>query len=229
MDDVIITAESLESHSDRLRELFQRLRESNLKIEPFKCEFLRAEVQFLGHRVSDKDLLPDPKKTEVVRNFPEPKTVKQLRGFLGLSSYYRRFIQNYSKVAQPLHDLLKKNASYDWKEPQQHAFQTLKELLTTAPILQFPDFSRPLIVTTDASCDAADCILSQGEIGRDLPIAFASRTFNKAERNYSTTDREIVAIVWAVKQLRPYVLGRHFSIVTDHKPLKWVFNIKDPS
>jgi hypothetical protein len=132
-------------------------------------------------------------------------------------------------VAKPLYDLLKKNASYDWKEPQQNAFRTLKELLTTAPILQFPDFSRPFIIITDASRDAAGCILSQGEIGRDLPIVFASRTFNKAERNYSTTDREMAAIVWAVKQFRPYVLGRHFSIVTDHKPLKWVFNVKDPS
>jgi hypothetical protein len=108
MDDVMITAKLLESHSDRLRVLFQRLRESNLKTEPFKCEFLRAEVQFLGHRVSDKDLLPDPKKKEVVRNIPEPKTVKKLRGSLGLSSYYRRFIQNYSKVAKPLYHLLKK-------------------------------------------------------------------------------------------------------------------------
>jgi hypothetical protein len=114
-------------------------------------------------------------------------------------------------VAKPLHGLLKKNASYDWKEPEQKAFQTLQELLTTAPILQFPDFSRPFIVTTD------------------FPIAFASRTFNKAERNYSTTDREMTAIVWAVKQFGPYVLGRHFSIVTDHKPLKRVFNVKHPS
>jgi hypothetical protein len=132
-------------------------------------------------------------------------------------------------VAKPLYDLLKMNASYDWKEPQQNAFQTLKELLTTAPILQFPDFSQPFIITTDASRDAAGCILSQGEVGKDLPIAFASRTFNKAERNYSTTDLEMAAIVWAVKQFRPYVLGRHFTIVTNHKPLKWVFSVKDPS
>jgi hypothetical protein len=118
IDDVIITEESLESHTERLREIFQSLRESSLKTEPFKCEFLRAEVQFLRHCFTDKGLLPDSKRT-VVRSFPEPKTVKQLRGFLGLSSYYRRFIQNYSKVAYPLHDLLKKNASYGRTEPQQ--------------------------------------------------------------------------------------------------------------
>ncbi|PNF43271.1 hypothetical protein B7P43_G00916 [Cryptotermes secundus] len=172
---------------------------------------------------------PDPRKTEAVRNFPEPKTVKELKGFLGLSSYYRRFIHNYSRVAKPLYELLKKDAVYDWKEPQQNAFQTLKELLVTAPILQYPDFSRPFIITADASGDAAGCVLSQGEIGKDLPIAYASRTFNKSERNYSTTDREMAAIIWAVKQFRPYVLGRHFNIVTDHKPLKWVFHVKDPS
>jgi hypothetical protein len=132
-------------------------------------------------------------------------------------------------MAKPLYELLKKDAVYDWKEPQQNAFQTLKELLVTASILQYPYFTRPFIITTDNSGDAAGCILSQGEIGKDLPIAYASRTFNKAERNYSTTDREMAAILWAVNPFLPYVLGRHFKIVTDHKPLKWVFDVMDPS
>jgi hypothetical protein len=196
--DVVITADSLESHNERLRELFQRFRESNLKIEPFKCEFLRAEVQFLGHVATDEGPRQGPRKTEAVRNFPEPKTVKLLKGFLWLSSYYRRFIHNYSNVAKPLYELLKKDAVYDWKEPQQNAFQTPKELLVTAPILEYPDFTRPFIITTDASGEAAGCILSQGEICKDLPIAYASRTFNKAERNYSTSDREMAAIMWAM-------------------------------
>jgi hypothetical protein len=124
---------------------------------------LRAEVQFLGHVATDEGLKPDPKRTEAVRNFPEPKTVKQLRGFSGLSSYYRRFIQNYSKVAKPLYELLKKGAVYEWREPQQNAFQIPKELLVTAPILQYPDFTRKFIITTDTSGEAAGCILSQGE------------------------------------------------------------------
>jgi hypothetical protein len=115
-------------------------------------------------------------------------------------------------VAKPLYEVLKKDAVYHWKEPQQNAFQTLKELLVTAPILQYSDFTRPFITTTDASGDAAGCILSQGEVGKDLHIAYASRTFNKAERNYSTTDREIAAIMWAIKQFRPYVLGRHSKL-----------------
>jgi hypothetical protein len=130
MDD-IISADSLASHNERLRELFQSFWESKLKIEPFKCEFLRAEVQFLGHIATDEELKPDSKKTEALRNFSEPKTVKQLRGFLGLSSYYRCFIHNYSKVVKPLYELLKKGAVYEWREPQQNAFQTLKELLVT--------------------------------------------------------------------------------------------------
>jgi hypothetical protein len=194
MDD-IFPADSLESHSERLRELFQRFRESKLKIEPFKCEFLRAEVQLLGHVATDEGLRPNPKKTEVVRNFSEPKPVKQLRGFFGISSYDRRFIHNYSKVAKSLYELLKKDAVYNGKEPQQNAFQTLKELLVMAPILQYPDYSRLFIITTDASGNAAGCILSQGETGKNLPIAYASRIFNKAERNYSTTDREMAAII----------------------------------
>jgi hypothetical protein len=126
MDDCIITADSLERHNERLRELFQRFRENKLKIEPFKSEFLRAEVQFLGHVATDEGLRPDPRKMDAVRNFPKPKAVKQLKGFLGLSSYYRRFIHKYIKVAKLPYELLKKDTVYDWKEPQQNAFQTLK-------------------------------------------------------------------------------------------------------
>jgi hypothetical protein len=179
---------------------------------------LRAEVQFLRHVVTDEGLRPDPRKKEGVRNITDPKTVKQLQGFVGLSSYYRRFIHNYSKVAKPLYELLKKDAVYDWKEPQQNAFQTLRELLS---------YSIQILRDHHASGDVAGGILSQREIGTQLPMPYVRTTFNKAERTYSTTDREMAAIMWAVRQFRPYVLGIHFKIVSDHKPLKWVFMLRN--
>jgi hypothetical protein len=138
---------------------------------------------------------------------------------LGLCGYYRRFIPNFSKIAKPLTELLKKNPPFEWNQRTEEAFVTLKEFLTTEPLLQYPDFTRPFVLTTNASNEALGAILSQGSIGQDLPIAYASGTLNNAERNYSTTEKELLAIVWACKQYRPYLYGRKFTIVTDHKPL----------
>jgi len=146
---------------------------------------------------------------------------------LGLCGYYRRFIPNFSKIAKPLTELLKKNAPFEWNQRTEDAFVSLKE--TTEPLLQYLDFTRPFVLTTDASNEALGAILSQGPIGQDLSIAYASRTLNTAERNYSTTEKELLAILWVCKQYRPYLYGKKFTIVTGHKPLTWVFNVKDPS
>jgi hypothetical protein len=208
--------------------VFDRFRESNLKLKPEKCEFLRKEVSYLGHVISENGVLPDETKTKVIYEFPSPQTVKQLRSFLGLMSYYRRFIQGFSKLAAPLHKLLKKDAIYEWTDEQERAFRSLKSKLTSPPILRYPDYSRRFILTTDASNEGLGAVLSQGEIGKDLPVAFASRSLNKAERNYSTTEKELLAIVWGVRYFRPYLYGTKFTVVTDHKPLMWIMRVKDP-
>ena len=148
---------------------------------------------------------------------------------MGLCGYYRHFIPNFSKITKTLTELQKKNAPFEWNQRTEDAFVSLKEILTTEPLLQYPDFTRPFVLTTDASNEALGAILSQGPIGQDLPIAYASRTLNTAERNYSTTEKELLAIVWACKQYRPYLYGKKFTIVADHKPLTWVFSVKDPS
>jgi len=192
-------------HDRKLRDVFRRLRQYNLKLQPDKCEFLRKEVTFLGHKISEHGVEPDTCKVESVKSFPTPKTVKQLKGFLGLVGYYRKFIPQFSKLAAPLQKLLKKDAKYVWEESQEIAFRTLKQKLISQPILQYPDFSREFILTTDASNDGAGAVLSQGKIGKDLPIAYASRSFNKAERNYSTVEKELAAIVWGIKHFRPYL------------------------
>jgi hypothetical protein len=140
-----------------------------------------------------------------------------------------RFLPNFSRIAKPLTNLLKRNASYVWDDKADKAFNTLKESLISEPLLQYPDFTRPFVLSTDASNEAIGAVLSQGSIGKDLPIAYASRTLNNAERNYPTIEKELLAIVWGCKHFRPYLYGRKFTIVTDHRPLTWIFSVKDPS
>lgn len=228
LDDIVVFASSLQEHEQKLTEVFERLKIHGLKVQPDKCEFLRKEVAYLGHIISENGVKPNPEKVKSVRAFPVPKSCKDIKSFLGLAGYYRRFIPNFSKITKPMTSLLKKDVPFVWGSDQQQAFDTCKNILTTTPLLQYPDFSKEFVLTTDASLHAIGAILSQGEIGKDLPIAYASRTLNKAESNYSTIERELLAIVWAVKHFRPYLFGRKFKIVTDHKPLTWLFSIKDP-
>ena len=228
LDDIVVFASSLQEHEQKLTEVFDRLRQHGLKIQPDKCEFLRKEVGYLGHIISSDGVKPNPDKVQAVKDFPTPKSCKDIKSFLGLAGYYRRFIANFSNITKPLTSLLKKDVPFIWGNSQQKAFDQCKQILTTTPILQYPDFNKEFILTTDASLHAIGAILSQGEVGKDLPIAYASRTLNKAESNYSTIERELLAIVWAVKHFRPYLFGRRFKIVTDHKPLTWLFSIKDP-
>lgn len=228
LDDCIIYSTDLSSHMEKLQLVFDRFREFNLKLQPDKCEFLRREVSYLGHIITDKGVTPNPEKVKAVTNFPVPKNPKEVKSFLGLAGYYRRFIENFSKLTKPLTSLLKKDTNFVWSTDQDQAFNILKEKLVSAPLLQYPDFSQPFVVTTDASNYAVGAVLSQGPIGKDKPIAYASRTLNKAEGNYSTTEKELLAIIFAVKTFRPYLYGTKFFIVTDHRPLLWVMNVKDP-
>jgi len=161
-------------------------------------------------------------------DFPIPTNTKELKSFLGLSGYYRRFIPNYGQTSKPLTALLKKDAQFSWSDLCQEAFEKLKSTLTQEPLLQYPEFTKAFNLTCDASNFAIGCVLSQGPIGQDAPIAYASRNLNKAEQNYNTTEKELCAIVWGVKQFRPYLLEQKFTIITDHRALTWLFNIKDP-
>ena len=228
LDDIVIYASSLEEHNKRLREVFNRLRKNKLKLQPEKCEFLRKEVIYLGHIITENGILPEPTKLDAVNKFPVPKNVKGIQSFIGLAGYYRRFIDNFSKIARPLTKLTKKDEKFSWSTEQQNAFETLKNKLTTAPVLQYPNFEQEFIVTSDASDYAIGAVLSQGTVGQDRPIAYASRVLSRAEKNYSTTEKELLAIVWAVKHFRPYLYGTKFKIITDHKPLTWLFSVNDP-
>ncbi|XP_011686344.1 PREDICTED: uncharacterized protein LOC105449050 [Wasmannia auropunctata] len=229
MDDIVIYAKSLKEHELKFNRLMQRLREANLRLQPDKCEFLRREVAYLGHIICSDGVRPDPNKIQSVSAFPTPRNAKNIKQFLGLAGYYRRFIPNFSKIAKPLTDLLKKDAKFSWGSAHDEAFETLKDSLCSAPILQYPDFEKPFNLTTDASGYAVGGILSQGIIGKDLPISYTSRILNKAEQNYSTIEKECLAIIYCVNHFRPYLYGKKFTIITDHKPLVWLHSIKDPS
>ncbi|XP_043285557.1 uncharacterized protein [Venturia canescens] len=227
LDDIVIYARSLDEHNSKFKKLAERLRNANLTLQTDKCEFLRTEVRYLGHLISADGVKPDPKNIEAVQKFNVPKTPKNVKEFLGLAGYYRRFIKNFAAIAKPLSDLTSKNVEFHWNSEHQLAFETLRDKLCSAPILQYPNFSEPFIVTTDASNYAVGAILSQGKVGQDPMVAAASRVLNKAERNYSTTEKEMVAVLFAIKTFRPYLYGREFLLLTDHRPLAWIDSMKE--
>lgn len=231
LDDIVIYAKNLSDHQLKLKEVLNSLRKYNLKLQPTKCKFLRKEVVYLGHLISGNGIQPDPNKTNVIQSITPPKDRKQVKSFLGLVGYYRKFIPNFAKLAHPLNRLLKQDVGFEWDAICDESFELLKEAIVKPPILQYPNFCRRFFITTDASNVAIGAVLSQKDDpnGLDLPIAFASRVLNKAEKNYSTIEKEALAVVWAVTHFRPYVYGQKFTVVTDHKPLVWIFNLKDPS
>jgi hypothetical protein len=219
----------LEERNQKLVEVFDRLRVQSLKLEPYKCEFLRKEVYFLGYKVIADGVAKDERKVAAIKNIPVPTNTKQLKAFLGLAEFSRKFVPRFSPIAGPLHKLTGRNVLYVWGREKAEAFQTLKDILCSEPLFQYPDFRKGFIVTCDASSTGIGSILSQGPLGHDLPVAYASRVLLKAERNYSTIERELLAIVWGCKQFRQYIWGRKFTIVTDHKPLTWIFRMNKPS
>jgi hypothetical protein len=229
LDDINIYSKTFEEHLVHLRQAFDKLRAAGLKLGADKCHFCRQSLEFLGHIISAEGIAPDPAKIEKVQQWPTPSNITELRGFLGLASYYRCFIKDFAQVAAPLYQLLKKNAEFKIEQTQQQALDNLKTRLTTAPILQYPDFSKSFILHTDASFQGLGAILSQKDSrGKEFAIYFASRTLSTAEKNYSVTELEALAVIWAVKKFRPYLLYSEFTLVTDHIALKGLFNNPNP-
>lgn len=229
VDDLIIFSTSLQEHLERLQLVFERLRQHNFKIQLDKSEFLRKEVAYLGHVITPSGVKPNPDKISAVMKYPIPKSTKEIKAFLGLLGYYRRFIQNFAQLTKPLTKCLKRGAKIEHSNEFIQAFENSKQVLVNHPILQYPDFTKPFILTTDASNIALGAVLSQGIIGSDKPIAYASRTLSETEQKYSTIEKELLGIVWATKYFRPYLYGRKFVICTDHRPLLWLFKLKEPN
>ena len=229
VDDIIIPGKTFDDHLHNLHSVLLRLREANLKLQPPKCIFARKSVSFLGHIISAKDIAADPTKVNKVATWPTPTCRRDVQQFLGLCNYYRRFIKNFADIARPLHRLTEKTATFMWSENCQSAFEDLRKKLTDAPVLAFPDYSRPFLLDTDASDTGIGAVLSQILAdGQEHVIAYASRTLSKPEQRYCTTRKELLSAVVFTKHFRPYLLGRHFTLRTDHGSLQWLYNFKEP-
>ena len=249
LDDLLVFSRTISEHIRRLDIVFTRLSEYGLKLELRKCDFIKREVKYLGHRVSAEGIATDPEKVTAVENWPRHETLKQLRSFLGFASYYRRYVPNFTAVASPLNALVttccrdikgkpRSSASYrlgsQWGENCELAFENIKRVLTTAPVLGFADYQQPFIVETDASDLGLGAVLNQVQDGRTRIIAYASRGLSKAEKNqsnYSSKKLELLALKWAVcDKFRDYLLGGQFTLYTDNNPLTYLMkSVKLPA
>ena len=239
LDDLIIFSKTFEEHVDRLKQIFQRLREVNLKLSPKKCEFMKKKVKYVGHIVSSGGIEPDPQKIDKVRDWPVPTNPDEVRQFLGFVGYYRRFIRDFSKISRPLAELIpelgkrkRRNAKnsiipekWEWGTLQQTAFDQLKQQLITFPILGFPQYNLPFELHTDASTKGLGAVLYQDQAGVKRVIAYASRSLTKSEKNYAVHKLEFLALKWAVtEKFYDYLYGNNFTVYTDNNPLTYVLS-----
>lgn len=236
IDDIIIFGKDIKEHIENVEKVFRLLQKANLKVNLEKSKFFQKEVEFLGYIVSEHGVRADPKKTAAITNIPPPTNLKDLKSFLGIISYYRKFIINCAAIIKPLTNITRgenaqvsanksKNIKIKLDEHALKAFNDAKLLLTSSEILAYPNFSKPFLLTTDASNSAIGAVLSQEELGRDRPITYLSRSLNKTEENYSTIEKEMLAIIWALDKLRNYLYGaKEIKIITDHQPLTFALS-----
>jgi len=219
LDDVIVFSQNFEQMVERLADVFGRLRSANLKLKPSKCKLFQRRVVFLGHVVSKQGIECDPEKVKAVETWPRPRSITDARAFCGLASYYRSFIRGFSELARPLHELTRKGARFEWNERHETAFNELKRRLTTAPVLAAPRDDGRFVLDTDASDFAVGAILHQEQNGELKVIAYASRSLSAPERNYCTTRKELLAVIFGLKKFRQHLLAREIVIRTDHAAL----------
>ena len=224
IDDVVVYSRNPEDHVEHLRTLFQRLRDYNLRLNPAKCVFGMKEVKLLGYLVSEKGLRADPDKVQAIVNLQPPKDLGEARSFLGMTGYYRTCIQDYAQIAGPLVQLTKKNFKFKWNEECQRAFDTLKSALISDHVMAHPQPSKPYFLYTDACDYAVGAILCQhDDNGVERPIVYLSKQLSDSQRRWATIEKEAYGVVYALKQLRPYLWGAQYRTFTDHKPLTSLF------
>ena len=234
LDDIIVFGNTREQCLSNLTQVMDRLRSYNLRLKPKKCKFFRRSVEYLGRIVSGSGISADPGKLEAVASWSTPRDAKEVRSFLGFCSYYRDFIPGFAEVSAPLQALvvgkrkgMSKPPPFVWTEAAGIAFLKLKELFTITPVLSYPTEDDPFILDTDASNDSIGAVLSQIQNGKEVPLAFASNSLSKTQRNYCTTKRELLAIVVYTKKFRHYLYGGNFTLRTDHSSLRWLLNFKE--
>lgn len=233
LDDIIVFSSDFSTHLQRLELVFERLVQHGLKLKPSKCHLFRSEVKYLGHVVTEQGIAPLPERVEAIQSWPRPTTIRELRAFLGLTGYYRRFIKDFAKITMPLNKHLcgqsttRKHQSRqtlkEWGHDSENAFQQLKQMLLQAPVLAYADFTLPFVLYTDASNRGLGAVLAQVQQGKERVIAYASRSLHPSEKNdsnYSSFKLEFLALKWAVTQkFHEYLLGAKFVVFTDNNPL----------
>ena len=216
LDDIFVSSSTWEEHMDKLSKVLQAFKDKNLTLKPTKCYFAHYSVTILGHVISSKGISTDPGKVIAITNMPAPHNLKTLRSFLGMASYYRKFIPFFSELAKPLTNLTRADEKFKWDEPQQTAFDKLKEHLTSPPILAFFDPQAPIVLATDASDYAIGSVLQQRQEGTLRVLEYASRSLTDTESRYSTCEKEMLAVVWSVERFRHYLFETHFTIISDN-------------
>jgi hypothetical protein len=233
LDDVVIFSSDISEHCVHLHQVLSILSRHGLKLKLSKCEFGRNRIHYLGHVLDADGVHVDPAKVSAVADMPLPTKVLELQSFLGMCGYYRRFIDKYSTIAAPLHNLLRQDVTWKWEQVHSQACQQLKQALVSAPVLVMPDYNKPFIIQTDASGVGIGAVLCQlHEVDGKMvekPTAYVSRGLKKHEKNYSVTHLELLAVVWSLKQFRHYVLGKKFLLQTDHIALESIRKTKDLS
>ena len=227
IDDIVILSSDFDKHMKDIRQVFERLRASGLKLRA-KAFFCFEKIHYLGHIISKDGIAVDTSKTEAVQNYPKPENVKALRSFLGLSGYYWKHIVNYSKIARPLRKLTKREKKFQWTHEEQDSFDALKHALTRAPILVYPRWDTEYLLYTDTSSESIVCCLAQIQDGKERVISYYGRSLSQSERNYGITQREFLALVYSVKRLEHYLRSNYFKAIVDHSALQWLLTLKEP-
>ena len=228
MDDILVASETWQEHLLNVRRVLERLREAGLTIKPGKCQFGYSEIEFLGNRVGNGVKKPSKSKIEKIQNASFPKRKKQVRAFLGLCGFLRAYIPNFSSVAAPLTDATRKGEPNEVRETEVRvrAFENLKKALCSEPILKLPDLEKDFYLQTDSSQDALGAVLFQDHGGNRFPVAYASKKLTEAQRNYSTIEREALAVYWGIHKYSEFLMGKHFYLLTDHAPLTYLNTAK---
>ncbi|CAB0033045.1 unnamed protein product [Trichogramma brassicae] len=228
LDDIILVTETFEQHMVWLERVIRTLIDAKLVVNRDKCEFCCQSVKFLGYVLDSSGLRVDSDRVRPIYEYPAPKNVKQVRRLLGMVSWYSRFIKNEAEIKVPLSKLLRKDVAFVWGPEQEEAFDALKRCLSEASVLVRPDFSKEFSIQTDASDYAVGAVLTQEYEDGEHPVYYVSRVLSRAEQRYTTTEKECLAVIWAIEKFRPYVEGSRFKVVTDHRALTWLRNFKDP-
>ena len=230
VDDILVSGKNDEDHMHHLEMVLKRLSEAGLWLKRGKCQFMMAEVTYLGFRINKDGVKPVPEKVRAISEAPAPKNVVELRSYLGMLQYYNHHLPYLSTVTEPLHQLLRKGADWEWSDKHQGVFELKKKMLCKAPLLTHFDPVKPIILYCDASPYGLGAVLAHRmEDGSEKPVCYISRTLAPAEKNYAHIEKEGLALVFAVRKLHQYLYGMQFELVTDHKPLLVLFGENKPT